>query len=220
MRQINGGPAAGEPGALIGTANHDLLIGSDGDDVIMGWTGDDVLYGQAGRDVLTGGPGHDVLDAGEGDDRLAGGPGNDRLSGGPGDDDLIGGDGDDVLTGGPGFDAMRGDAGADTYVWTRPQAPVDTDYIEDFALQEDRLDVRGFFVGLDVEWIRRSGISLTVDAEGSTRLLLQRDGVQQGGASRFEQSITLGSLDVTQGGATPQQQALEWMLTAGVVLLA
>jgi serralysin len=85
--------------------------------------------------------------AGAGDDLLVLGSGNDTLWGGNGSDLLYGDSGDDRIIGGRGGDRAAGQAGADTFVFARDDAPLtgfDLDYIADFALADDRVEIGGY----------------------------------------------------------------------------
>lgn len=102
------------------------IIGSADDDVLNGTTGNDVIYGQGGDDEISGGSGADVIFGGAGTDSLVGDAGNDILSGGSDRDDLEGG------------------AGADTfrYYLVTESTLADSDRIRDFDSSEgDRIDL-------------------------------------------------------------------------------
>jgi Ca2+-binding RTX toxin-like protein len=220
-------PQTQQPGggvALHGSAWCDQLTGGPFDDLIIGHHQHDVLRGLAGNDLVLGGPGSDDLFGGTGDDTLFGGDGDDRLLGESGDDDLSGGAGNDLLIGGAGNDYMRGDAGSDCFVWLLPSLDQVTveDGIEDFEPGEDRLDLRGFFAPRPDALAVDQSLQLVVDAERNTRLLLVREDVLDSGLDvpcRFEQTIVLTSLDLTQSGALSEQQVLEQLLEQGTLVL-
>lgn len=130
-------------GIQNGGSGSDTLKGKSGDDVLNGGSGNDRLTGGAGDDVLNGGSGNDVLDGGSGDDRLNGGSGNDALEGGAGDDILNGGSGNDILQGGLGDDILIGGSGDDIFVFGND------DVITDFAIGEDRIDLRKLGITLE-----------------------------------------------------------------------
>ena len=118
--EISGGIAAD---VLIGSARADHIQGHGGDDRLSDLDGRDLIRGGVGDDWLFGGDGNDRLYGGVGDDRLFGGGGNDKLHGGRGDDRLTGGDGNDRFV----FDLHGGN-----------------DIVTDYAVGEDRLDLRDF----------------------------------------------------------------------------
>lgn len=130
-------------GTQNGGSGNDKMTGKSGDDVLNGGSGNDRLSGGAGDDVLNGGSGNDVLDGGAGDDVLNGGSGNDALEGGAGDDILNGGSGNDILHGGLGDDILTGGAGDDIFVFGGD------DRITDFAIGQDKIDLRKLNITLD-----------------------------------------------------------------------
>lgn len=95
----------------------------------------DTLVGSSGDDFIYGGFSADILFGLNGDDRLAGGSGDDVLRGGAGDDVLIGGDGADRFVFAPGGGA---------------------DFIKDFDVSEDILDLRRLDIG-DAAIVLRDG---------------------------------------------------------------
>ena len=72
---------------------------------------------------------------------LWGGLGNDVLTEAAGGDWLLGGDGNDTLIGGAGYDTLTGGNGADTFILS---ASATTDFITDFTLGIDRIDLSGW----------------------------------------------------------------------------
>ncbi|WP_066774986.1 calcium-binding protein [Sphingomonas sp. CCH5-D11] len=143
---------------LRGSQFDDLLIGGDGDDTIEGAGGSDRMRGGAGIDTLdyghaaagvrvdlalngaaqdTGGAGMDTIWDFE---FLFGSAHDDMLIGSDSTDGnyLRGRDGDDVLIGRGGLDTLEGGAGADLFVY---DAIGTGDWIMDFGLGEDRIDV-------------------------------------------------------------------------------
>lgn len=132
------------PGRTInGGSSNDVLNGSARDEVLNGGSGNDRLKAGDGDDVLNGGSGNDALDGGAGDDVLNGGSGDDALEGGAGDDIVHGGSGNDILHGGAGDDTLVGGAGDDLFVFGGG------DRITDFAVGEDRIDLRKLGITLD-----------------------------------------------------------------------
>lgn len=98
---------------------------------------------QTGSGSLVGGSGHDVLMGQEEDDDLFGDELDDWLHGGAGNDSLEGGSGGDWLQGGAGTDQLSGGSGADVFVFAAvSDSPLGSgDMIEDFSLNEDRIDL-------------------------------------------------------------------------------
>lgn len=116
--------------------------GGSGSDRITGNARANQLDGNGGSDVLLGVDGNDVLDGGSEGDWLSGGAGIDQLIGGLGNDFLIGGRGGDVLSGGDGFDRFD-------FNNIRDSRRVDIDFISDFTLGEDLIDLRGIDANVD-----------------------------------------------------------------------
>ncbi len=118
-------------------SDHDALVARftlPGPEVL--WphdlSADTALRGTLGNDRLKGTPGDDVIFGLAGDDRLTGQAGSDYIDGGLGDDLIVGGRGVDFLIGGQG---------ADTFQFRKGSG---FDYIIDFDVAEDILDVAGF----------------------------------------------------------------------------
>lgn len=149
---------------LVGSDARDTMWGGDGQDTLSGgWAGDllygnrgaDHLVGAAGADTIYGGQndgspsgtplaqrdGWDTISGGDGNDILYGNHGNDILEGGDGADTIYGGQDDDRIYGGLGQDDMYGNHGADTFVFT--DAAEGFDYIVDFDITEDKLQIAG-----------------------------------------------------------------------------
>lgn len=156
---------------LPGTEDDDTIAGLDGDDTLLGFDGDDLLQGGTDNDSLDGGDGDDILQGNEGEDTLRGGDDDDILRGGSDNDILNGGDGDDVLGGDAGFDRLRGGDGRDIFLLQPFRSNVveplpdgdstisddevvnraNTDLIEDFDVEEDRLGLIGDLTLEDLE---------------------------------------------------------------------
>ena len=85
-----------------------------------------------------------VAVGGTGDDTMTGGAGGDVLFGGhgAGQDVLFGNDGDDILVAGNGTDRLIGGAGVDLFVFGDA---LDGGQIDDFNVNEDLLDLSGWF---------------------------------------------------------------------------
>ncbi|WP_269586164.1 putative Ig domain-containing protein [Roseibium sp. Sym1] len=105
--------SGGTDGAILGTADADVLDGTEEDDVILGLSGDDTLSGLGGNDRIDGGDGEDTVNGGEGNDILLGGSGFDILNGGDGDDILDGGDRGDTSSSLRAANELHGGAGND-----------------------------------------------------------------------------------------------------------
>lgn len=91
---------------------------------------DDTINGFDGAD--------DTVHAGAGNDTIYVFGGNDAVFGQEGDDVLFGDAGDDILAGGSGNDFVVGGAGSDIFVFG---ATDDQDWIDDFAVGVDKIDV-------------------------------------------------------------------------------
>ena len=131
-------------GTIAGGSSDDTLNGSARDEVLNGGSGNDRINGGAGDDVINGGSGNDALDGGAGDDVIHGGSGNDALEGSAGDDVLLGGSGNDIMRGGDGDDTLTGGTGEDIFVFGGD------DRITDFAIGEDRIDLRELGITIDM----------------------------------------------------------------------
>lgn len=72
----------------------------------------------------------------------------DNMKGSKDSDSLYGGKGDDILRGGLSADKLVGGEGADTFVFTKADAADGTwDYVSDFEVGVDHLDVSNFGTG-------------------------------------------------------------------------
>lgn len=105
-----------------------LIKGTNGSETIYGYSGNDEIYGFGGNDKIYGYEGHDFI---------SGGAGNDTLYGGSGDDDIYGDSGINTLVGGSGDDWFRTSARS---------TGLSDDYIADFELGYDRIDLRNWGV--------------------------------------------------------------------------
>ncbi|WP_395341296.1 calcium-binding protein [Ningiella sp. W23] len=126
---------------LEGGEGHDDLHGLEGRDDLYGNGENDLIYGNEGADRLTGGAGHDRLHGGDDDDLLFGDDGTDLLDGGAGNDYLDGGTGNDFLFGGEGNDTLLGGDGPDVFIFYPGSG---RDVINEFDLEQDRIDIRFF----------------------------------------------------------------------------
>jgi V8-like Glu-specific endopeptidase len=168
----NQGPAGSDGIARNGT---DTIQGGDGADVLYGNMGGDLVDGDSGDDILYGGQDSDTLRGGDGADRVFGNLHNDTLSGGGGNDTLLGGDGNDLLSGGSGddllyvdnlfsstgsgVDTVYGGDGTDTAVYLNNQS------VYSFArLSDGGVQINGYDVLYDVEYIRFADTTVTVDS--------------------------------------------------------
>ncbi|MFZ1813708.1 MAG: Ig-like domain-containing protein [Rhizobiaceae bacterium] len=107
---------------------------------IAGAENDYVIIGSAGNDFLAGGSQNDQIN---------GNAGNDTLIGGAGEDSLYGDEGDDLIIGGAGADTMGGGPGKDTFILDSLDFGDSEggDYIEDFSIDDDVLDISGLIEG-------------------------------------------------------------------------
>ncbi|MDQ6436939.1 M10 family metallopeptidase C-terminal domain-containing protein [Mesorhizobium sp. LHD-90] len=105
-----------------------LIRGTNGGEIIPGTSQSDEIYGYGGNDKIYGYEGHDFI---------SGGAGNDTLYGGSGDDDIYGDSGINTLVGGSGEDWFRTSARS---------TGLSDDYIADFELGYDRIDLRNWGV--------------------------------------------------------------------------
>ncbi|MBT9383017.1 family 16 glycosylhydrolase [Pseudooceanicola sp. CBS1P-1] len=125
-----------------GTEGADTINGSRWGDLIEAGGGDDIVYGDNGNDTLYGGDGADQLFGQNGSDALYGGAAADKLIGGNGVDFLNGGAGTDHLWGG----VWAADGATDTFAF---EAGCGTDYVHDFELGTDLIDLSSFGIGWD-----------------------------------------------------------------------
>jgi serralysin len=116
--------------------------GGSGSDRITGNARANHLAGNGDTDLLFGMDGHDVLDGGSEGDWISGGTGFDQLLGGLGNDYLIGGRGSDLLVGGDGSDRFD-------YNNVRDSRRAELDFITDFTIGEDLIDLRSIDANLD-----------------------------------------------------------------------
>lgn len=140
---------ASDANNAAGAANASLTVG----------VGGAVTSGKIDMSLATGAF---TLAGSTGGDTLIGGAGNDVIGGGAGNDSISGNAGDDVITGGAGADVLTGGTGADTFTFAVAQSVASTaqvfaganvaandtitfgngvDYISDFAVTVDKLDV-------------------------------------------------------------------------------
>lgn len=125
---------------IIGGAHIDYLFGGNGNDNISAGSGDDLIYGGAGHDGIGGNFGDDLIYAENGNDAVRGGSGDDEIYGGDGKDNLFGDSGNDIISGGDGNDKLHGGEGTDVFVFSVGD---DADYIRDFNVFEDKIELRG-----------------------------------------------------------------------------
>ncbi|MEQ1953081.1 calcium-binding protein [Mesorhizobium yinganensis] len=105
-----------------------LIKGTNSSETIPGTSAGDEIYGYGGNDKIYGYEGHDLI---------SGRAGNDTLYGGSGDDDIFGDSGINTLYGGSGDDWFRTSARS---------TGLSDDYIADFELGNDRIDLRAWGV--------------------------------------------------------------------------
>ena len=97
-------------------------------------------------------------------ENIIGGSGSDTISGGEDANTLNGGAGDDVLTGGLGDDYLIGGDGADVFVFN--SASQGADWIEDFTINEDRIDISDLVAFDDFSDV----VAIADEVDGSTLL--------------------------------------------------
>lgn len=154
---------------LRGDRAMNVLHGMGGNDEITGGGhGGDVLYGDGGDDrivgrgSLFGGDGNDTIKSfvpdgfpgrppsrpgdiqygDAGNDTMTGGLFNDQMFGGVGDDVMSGGAGHDLIHGGDGVNKLTGGSGTDTFVFQKFGGNHVYDWIIDFEVGADKLDLR------------------------------------------------------------------------------
>lgn len=171
---------------VTGTNASETLTGSARDDHIIGLDGNDTLHGLPGNDLIEGGAGNDTLHGNDGNDILIGGAGDDTLYGNAGADKLVGGAGKDFYVGGEGQDHFI----FQTLTDSSSSAP---DFIESFALGEDKLD----FSGLNVNY---NDLNITANG-GVTNISINNTDF----SVRIGQSLNLSQSDFvfTSGQAIP-----------------
>ena len=175
---------------LYGGDDNDRLYGGDGADLLHGNDGHDRLYGGADADQLIGNDGDDRLEGGEGSDTLYGHDGNDTLVGGGEQDELRGGSGNDKLEGGEGDDWLAGGGGEDTFVFSAGHG---NDWVEDFSVAEDRIDLTQFS---DISGIEDLSISPAADlVDGVADAVIDLTG--QGGGSIILENVDVDGLDAS-----------------------
>ena len=161
---INGN---GGDDVLIGLGGNDTLNGGYGNDTLAGGAGNDKLNGGSGIDTATyidspaavtvslaittaqdtGGAGTDILlnienlTGSSYSDTLTGNSENNIITGGAGNDKISGGGGNDILLGGLGADILTGGSGEDVFKFTTADKDGNTDTIQDFTLNHDKLDL-------------------------------------------------------------------------------
>lgn len=167
----------GEAGSdrIYGEGGNDIMYGGSENDSLRGGAGDDIAYGGTGSDILIGDDGNDQLFGEDGPDKFFGGNGNDFLVGGAGNDILRGDAGDDVLIGGAGGDTYVGGAGADQFV-IGDGTGADSDFINDFALGVDRIDLveTGWTTFAEIQGgMRASGVNTVIDLPSGDRVIVR-----------------------------------------------
>ncbi|MDZ8054804.1 MAG: CAP domain-containing protein [Aulosira sp. ZfuVER01] len=134
------------------------------------------------------------LKGGNGNDILTGGSGDDKLWGGYGKDTLNGGNGNDYLNGGLGKDKLTGGAGSDTFVYEKLQDRGDT--ITDFAVNQDKIDLRGIMGGQSYTGTNKFADYLKLEQLGSdTVVRLDVDGKAKSGG--FEKFVLLENVNAS-----------------------
>lgn len=136
---------------LVSTTAQNTILGLQGIDTIVGSGAADILYGNTDADILYGSQGDDVIFGGKANDLIFGGKGNDSISGDRNDDTIYGDRGADTLTGGPGFDIFV--IGPEKGGLNVSEA----DWIVDFALGEDSIQVIGGLTFEDLDIVINGG---------------------------------------------------------------
>jgi Ca2+-binding RTX toxin-like protein len=102
-------------------------------------------FGNDLNNVITGSGGADTIQSGKGNDTLLGNASNDGISGG---------DGNDVIEGGIGADSLEGGAGNDLFLYRLENIidliPLGGDFISDFEVGKDKIDLLDLFSDFDV----------------------------------------------------------------------
>ncbi|MDA9573751.1 hypothetical protein N9R48_02360 [Rickettsiales bacterium] len=127
---------------IYGGSGNDQLDGNDGDDNIYGGSGTNIIQGGAGNDIVTGGEDYDKIEGGDGNDIIFGRSGGDELYGGSGNDIISAGQGNDILIDGTGNDNLIGGADNDIFILSKNDEAIDSDIIEDFNKNEDKIIIK------------------------------------------------------------------------------
>jgi Ca2+-binding RTX toxin-like protein len=97
-------------------------------------------FGNDANNIITGSGSNDTIDGGKGHDTLFGKNGTDGISGG---------DGNDLIEGGLGGDSLEGGIGNDVFLYRLENiidlVPLGGDFISDFEVGKDRIDVLDLF---------------------------------------------------------------------------
>ena len=104
------------------------------------------FVGTSDSEIITGTRYRDIIEGRGGDDLIRGFAGDDDLYGDSGDDDIFGNTGDDFLWGGTGINDLWGGAGADRFFTSGRANVFSDDWIGDFTLGIDRIDVSAWGV--------------------------------------------------------------------------
>lgn len=158
---------------VTGDDGADVISGGEDDDYVQALAGNDTVFGGrgGGNDIVYGGDGHDLIFVGQGSDQVFGGPGDDEIFSGNGFDRVYGGEGSDTIWGGPNQDEFWGGEGSDTFVFVSNNGQ---DFIHDFNVAEDKLDLTHFEIASFDDLSRNFGTSfhgLTINLE-STKIIL------------------------------------------------
>lgn len=103
----------------------------------VGTSNSEIITGTRFRDIIEGRGGNDLIRGREGDDDLYGDGGN---------DDIYGNSGADYIWGGSGINDMWGGSGADRFFMSERGNLFSDDWIGDFTLDVDRIDVSAWGV--------------------------------------------------------------------------
>jgi Ca2+-binding RTX toxin-like protein len=213
---LNGGTGAD---IMIGGAGNDVYLVDDGNDkvqeaanggidtvettidfVIANGSNIENINLLAGRKG-TGNDANNVINGSFSADTIDGGKGHDSLFGNNGNDGISGGAGNDLIEGGIGADVLDGGAGNDVFLYRLENiidlVPLGGDFISDFEVGKDRIDVLDLFSDFGItsdDPIGGGYLRLFVSA-GDT--LVQFD--SSGGANSF---VTLATLQGVTNAST------------------
>jgi Ca2+-binding RTX toxin-like protein len=149
-------------------------------------------FGNDSNNVITGSNSADTIQGNKGHDSLFGNAGNDGISGG---------EGNDLIEGGLGIDSLEGGIGNDVFLYRLDNivdlAALAGDFISDFAVGKDRIDLLDLFSDFGI-------ISDDPLGDGFVRLLVSGGDTlvqfdSNGGANGF---VTLATLQGVTNAST------------------
>ena len=161
---------------------------------------DKKLVGTSAGDRLEGAAGNDLIRGLKGDDNLIGNAGDDEISGGGGKDTITGGAGDDIIVGGDAPDLLIGGAGSDTFIYRHIYVRIKGDYIADFDVNEDKIDVHSILS--DAKYGSANGFEDNIQVVGSKEgAKVQIDMLGDSG-TQFKTLAILKGVDANQMSAS------------------